>query len=836
MPTSYTLSPHARRHFPLTSLAAMLALGAGHCASAAPAQDNQQLDTVTVVSTGMRGMQRTVADSPAPIDIINSEQLLKTGRAELSEAIAKLLPSFNFGTNIAGFQSTVRPLTNRSLGPAYTLVLVNGKRRHNSAIPASGSIDNSGANAVDIDMIPVSAVERIEVLKDSAAAQYGSDAVAGVINVILKSSRSGTHLGASYGELFDGQGETTKLEADTGLTLGDGGFLHLSADARKRGYAGWIDKADSSYRAYFEDDRQAAWDRVAVKNGDPDLKAFNLSYNAELPLNDLTTLYSYATYGERKAEIYNNYRLPNSNASIPELFPDGYYPLNNIKDTDYQFLVGGKGLVGEWNWDLSSTFGRNKNHQSSDLTINPTYGPASPTSFDNLATLQFEQWVNNLDISRDFDKLFNLEVPTRVSAGLEHRWERFRTFAGDPVAYSVGPYTYPQFLADGSANPLYGVNGQTAIGAQGALTLRPEDEADVKRNNIAAYLDLGFNPTPDWYIGVAGRGEHYDDDAGNTFSFKLNSRYELTDEVAVRGTLGSGFRAPSLPQQGYTVTDNRTALDANGNVVPALRRTVTPDSQVAAILGGDKLKPEKSRNIGLGVTWQPAPRTHLTADAYVIDIDDRIVLSENLYDRNNGAGAIGDLLESVGVARTTWVNYYTNAFDTRTRGLDLVADHTTAFGAWGDVRWTAAFNWNKTTLEGARGNPASLAGTGASVVGHAREGDLVAASPKTKWVLGANWTLGNFAANLLTTRYGKVATWQQNPAQDRSFGAKWLTDIDLSYVFFDSLTASVGGTNIFNVRPDKNGVYNANGNQAGYGNPPFHPGGGFWYTKLAYDF
>ncbi|MGE8044305.1 TonB-dependent receptor plug domain-containing protein [Pseudomonas monteilii] len=791
-----------------------------------------RLDTVNVISTGLRGLQRTIADSPTPIDVINSEQLQKTGRAELSEAISKLLPSFNFGTNIAGVNSQVRPLSNRSLGPAYTLVLVNGKRRHNGAAPANGNIDTSGANAVDIDMIPISAVSRIEVLKDSAAAQYGSDAVAGVINIILKSNSAGGHVETSYGQLFSGQGETIKTAADHGFALGDdGGFLHVSADARKRGTATWVGKSPSTVRAFFEDDRQAAWDHVSTRNGDPDLKAFNLAYNAELPLADDLKLYSYATYGERKTESQNQLRMANGAASIPELFPDGYYPLNNLKDTDYQFLFGGKGAVAGWDWDLSTTYGRNKIEHASDLTINPTYGAASPTSWDDLATLQFEQWVNNLDITRRFDGFFGLSLPTQVSAGLEHRWERFRTFAGsDPRAWRVGPYTFPV----GSA--LYGKNGaQPSTGAQAVLAIRPEDEADLDRNNFAAYLDLGFDPTERWYVGLAGRVEHYDDIKENTFSFKLNSRYELTDQVAVRGTIGSGFRAPSLTQLGYTVSDNRTAADANGNAVPALRYTATPDSALAQSLGASDLKPEKSRNLGLGITWQPATRTSFTADAYLIDIDDRILLSENLYDRNNGAGAVGDILEAAGVARNTWVSYYSNAFDTRTRGLDLVADHQSQFGAWGDVRWSAAFNYNKTTVEGTRGTPAALRNAGVSVVGHAAEGLLVAGTPRSKWVLGANWTLGNFAANLQTTRYGKVETWQQNAAQDRSFEAKWITDLDLSYLLFDSLTLTVGGTNIFNVKPDNNGVAQA-AYKYNYGTPPFHPGGGFWYTKLAYDF
>ncbi|OLU14812.1 ligand-gated channel [Pseudomonas sp. PA1(2017)] len=774
-----------------------------------------RLETVQVVSTGLRGSQRTVADSPTPIDVINSDQLLKTGRAELSEAISKLLPSFNFGSNIAGYNSVTRPLTNRSLGPAYTLVLVNGKRRHNGAIAQRGSVDNSGANAVDIDLIPISAVAHIEVLKDSAAAQYGSDAVAGVINIILKSSDAGGHYESSYGQLFSGQGESIKLAGDQGFALGDGGFLHLAADARKRGYAAWNGKADNSVRAYADPAQEAAWDRVAIKNGDPDIEAFNLAYNAELPLDGIT-LYSHSTYGERDAEVQNYFRLPNGTAAVPELFPNGYYPVNNIKDRDYQLLFGGKGEALGWDWDLSTTYGRNNVHHSSDFNINPSLGTSTPTKFDNLATFRFEQWVNNVDVTRHYEGgLFNLTAPVQVSAGLEHRWERFSTFAGDPLAYSTGSYP-------------------AASGAQAAVVIRPEDEVSLIRNNYAGYLDLGWDLTERWFVGAAGRLEHYDDDSGNTFGLKLNSRYELTDTVAVRGTVGTGFRAPSLTQIGYTVADNRVNTDVNGNVVPAITRLTPSASALAKALGGDDLEPEKSRNLGLGVTWQPAPRTSITADAYLIDIDDRITLTSNIYDRGNGR--INDILDAQGVARGTWVNYYTNAFDTRTRGLDIVADHTTPFAAgWGQVRWSAAFNWNKTTIEGIRANPSALSDSGINLIGRDREGDLTEATPKTKWILGANWTVDNLAINLQTTRYGKVKTLAVNESGDRAFNARWLTDLDISYTFAEQLTLSVGGNNIFDVRPSKNAVY-SNLGLAPYGNPPFYPGGGSWYAKLAYDF
>ncbi|OSN66210.1 Colicin I receptor [Pseudomonas syringae pv. actinidiae] len=243
---------------PLIKGMALVSLGLMNPAQAADksAEEEARLEKVTVISTGVRGTQRTVTDSPAPVDIVTSDQLLKTGRADLTEAIAKLLPSFNYGTNVAGYNSTIRPLSNRSLAPAYTLVLVNGKRRHNSALPANGSTDSSGANSVDIDMIPISAVERIEVLKDSAAAQYGSDAIAGVINVILKSSAEGGHLGVTYGKLYSGEGEVSKFEGYTGFELGNGGFLHLSADARKRGDASWNEKATNN--AYFPGDPREA--------------------------------------------------------------------------------------------------------------------------------------------------------------------------------------------------------------------------------------------------------------------------------------------------------------------------------------------------------------------------------------------------------------------------------------------------------------------------------------------------------------------------------------------------------------------------------------------------
>lgn len=829
---SVDTAPRQRGLLPLTLLAMSVSLGV----QAQEADKTEEKQLATVVSTGVRGVERTVADSPAPIDVVSGEALRKSGRAGLSEALSKLLPSMNFGSNNGGLGQINRPLTNRSLAPAYTLVLVDGKRRHKTAFPASGSVDNSGANAVDLDTIPVAAIERIEVLKDSAAAQYGSDAVAGVINIILKSTASGGHISAQTGALYQGDGDSRQVEGDTGFEIGDGGFVHLSGDVRKRGAATYNDKATGSN--WFPlangqpDPREASWDRVGLKNGDPELKNYNLGFNAALPVGNGVELYSNGTFGEQDAVIGNNKRRANGDGNILELFPDGYFPKNNIHSKDYQGLVGARGDWQQWRWDVSSSLGRNRVEHASDFTINPSLGPNSPTSFNDLGAWQNTEWVNNLDLSRGYD--IGLPKPLQVSWGLEFRKERFQTFAGDEIGYRNGGYIYPALQPNGNPNPLAGRPAQ--IGAQAATIVRPEYAVDIERKSYASYLDLGLNPTDKWYVDVAGRFEHFDDSSGNTFNGKFNSRYDFTDTFAIRGTVGSGFRAPSLTQVGFADANSLTARNPDGTIVPALNLRAPVDSTVAKALGAESLKAEKTWNLGAGFVWRPLPAWNLTADAYQINIKDRISSTEALY-----GPALSSILTDAGLAPGYRVSYYANAFDTRTRGLDLVSDYTWRLQDLGTVRWTAAFNYNKTTILSRRAPPSVLSGLGANTggsltwVGRAREGDLTEATPKTKWVLGANWLIRDFDINLQATRYGKVKALQQLESGDRSFGAKWITDLDVSYAVTDAMTVSVGGTNIFDVRPDANAVANNTGGYI-YGTPPFSPAGGYWYTKVAYDF
>jgi iron complex outermembrane receptor protein len=791
----------------------------------------------TIIVTGIRGGKpRTIAESPAPIDVVQGERIGATGRADVAESLAKLLPSINFGTTTAGINSIVRPIFNRGLGPAYTLVLVNGKRRHNGALLTNGGGDTSGVNPVDFDQLPLGSIAYVEVLKDSAAAQYGSDAVAGVVNIVLKAQDHGGSLGLLGGRLYEGDGDlgTVKAQADLGLRLGAGGFLHLSADARRRGMAWHNFFAPNLPFAPAGNPKNAGWNGDGAHNGDPEVRSYATSYNAELPAGADVTFYSHGTFGQRRTEIGNNFRRPNSTANINRIFPNGFYPLNNTAETDYQFLGGARGAIGGTRWDLSTTFGRDRVCQYSDLTINPSLGPSSPTRFDDLATYQFQQWVTNLDLTHGFE--VGLPEPVQVSGGLEYRVDRFTTYAGDPLGYANGGYIIQRGDQDGDPN----VGLPAAIGAQAGVTLAPADEARLTRRNVAAYLDLAVTPARGWYVGGAVRVEHYDDSAGTTVGYKANARYDVTRWLAVRGTVGTGFRAPSLTQIGYAQTDNRTGLDPNtGAIIPSYTKLAPVDSPLARGLGAEDLKPEKSTNYGLGLVLQPAARLSVTIDGYAVRVRNRIIRTGTLF-----GPALANILKANTLPSNAWVTYFANGVDTRTRGVDIVADYHLRIGR-STLNLDAALNYNDTDVTRIAATPAALTGLGANRGGsliflpRGTIGDLTVNLPKTKLVLGGHWSLGRFGVDLQETRYGRY-DWirSQLTTQDTHYGAKWLTDLNVTAEVRRGLKLSVGAANLFNVRPDANGPGDpaTGGASFRYGPAPFSPMGGFYHGKLSFDF
>ncbi len=794
----------------------------------------------TVIVTGVRGGRpRTVAQSPAPIDIIQANQIAATGRADLAESLSKLLPSLNFGQTEAGINSIVRPINNRGMGPAYTLVMIDGKRRHNSSLLTNGGGDTSGVNPVDLDMIPSSAIAYVEVLKDSAAAQYGSDAVAGVINIVLKSQDHGIHFSGLGGALYEGKNDlsTYKGEVDAGVPLGQGGFFHFGANTERRGQTWNNFFATQLPYAPASDPRNALWKGDGAHNGDPGIVEYSFFYNAELPINDTTRLYSYSTFGERQTVIGNNYRRPDSNASFDSLFSAGYYPLNNTSEYDFQVLFGAKGEVNALKWDLSTAYGRNHVRQYSDSTINPSLGPTGPTSFDDLATYQFDQWVTNLDLTRDFKTI--VPEPVTVSGGAEVRVDNFHTFAGETLGWENGGYIYK--AGDQSGNPNLGL--PSAIGAQGGVILRPSDQVDLTRTSVAGYADVDVYPLKAWYVGAAARVEHYDDSSGSTVGGKFNSRYDFNSWFALRGTVGSGFRAPSLTQIGYAQTDSRTSTNpVTGAFGPALTLLVPTTSALGKALGAEPLKPEKSYNYGLGFVLRPLERVNITVDGYEVTVRDRIERTGTFL-----GPAVGKVLIANGYSGAEWVTYFANMADTRSRGVDIVLDTSRPLPpGWGRANFSVAYNYNTTAVLKVAATPAQLAAltptnTGGSTVFFSRtvQADLTTTQPHDKLIFSGSWTRGPITLNGQLTRYGGYTyVISQLASQDRNFGAKWITDASVDYAVNRHVKLSIGAANLFSVYPDKHGIPSAGtgASPSIYGPAPFSIDGGFYYGKISFDF
>jgi len=792
------------------------------------AADTNSDDTLgTVIVTGSRGSEsRTVTSSPAPIDVISGQQLEKTGSGSLRGALQKALPSFSQRPSGSSNDSIARPYSLRGLNGSNVLVLVNGKRRHNSAVINLDSTAAYGTNPVDLDMIPVSAVDHIEVLRDGASAQYGSDAIAGVINIILKQQDHGGSVSTSYGDYAaKGDGGILRQTYNQGAALPNDGFINFSLDAKSQQTA--VRSRDATGSFYYKqpdgsaDPRDATADRKVQENGLPKIKDIKVAYNAELPLDDVT-LYSFSTYSHRDARGGQNYRRPNSTNIIPQIYPDGTAPFYTLVEDDYQAAAGAKGQALGWDWDLSSTFGRDDAQSGADKTLNASLGPSSPTHFNTYSST-FDQWTNNLDVTRAFD--VGLSKPAQVSWGLEHRHERYKTESDNPLSYINGGYIYP-------SGPLAGQ--PAAVGAQGAITLTPEDAGQASRNSYASYLDVGFNPFEKLYVGAAGRFEGYDDGSGTTTSGKLSLRYDLTPTFALRGTLSNGFRAPSLSQSVYAQTSNQyTSVNGVSQFVEA--KTARVDSALARALGAEDLKPEKSQNISLGFTWQPIQAASVTLDAYQIKIDDRIALTGFL----SGAG-VNQILVANGYKPGYQVKYFTNAADTTTRGLDLVTDYKVDYGAYGSVKYGVAFNWNKTQIDSIKSTPAALtaAGSNLALFDRVAQGYLTVANPKTKLILSGVWDIGQFTVTGAVTRYDKVTARDTNPQYDVTYGAKWLTDLEVAYAVTKDLSLAVGANNLFDVRADNNAYPqgDVNGFPKFGSISPFDPYGGFWYTRLTYNF
>jgi iron complex outermembrane receptor protein len=778
------------------------------------------------------------AEKAVPVDVITQQQIAASGYAETAQVIQAIAPSFNFPRpSIRDGTDTVRPATLRGLGPDQVLVLINGKRRHQSAlVHLNGSIGR-GSTGVDLNAIPVSAIDRIEVLRDGAAAQYGSDAIAGVINIVLKGGVSrpsvSTKFGLSTGSFIgnrcasSGQNcvEGDEIDFSDGELFDIGGSWGFQVGRGSVMVASEYRHHNRTNRASFDPrDQIVAGDggnnAVAMPNhrwGDPDSRDLMTFVNASLPLNQQETrfLYAFGSVSRREANSAGFYRRSLDNRNWPQFSPLGFLPVIKPEVIDASATAGVRGQVARWTYDISGTYGRNSFDFTIGDTLNVSLGPTMPpnkSEFDS-GSLGLNQFVANVDIRRPF-RVGALAGPLNVAFGAEFRRDAFNQNAGEPDSYGNG----------GSPNQF---GDPPALGAQVFPGFRPSNEADASRNSVAGYIDVEGDVI-DWLrLGGAGRVERYSD-FGSTVDGKLTVRVQPDRRFVIRAAVSSGFRAPSLAQSFFSSTATNFLNLGNG-LVPVESLTLPVASAPAQVLGAVPLKPEQSFNLSGGVVIAPLDAFDITIDAYRIAIDDRIVLSGNFT-----APRIAELLAPFGANSA---RFFTNAIDTRTKGVDATVSYRVKLAAAGDVALRAGYNNTHTKVVGTVATPPQLAGFEAVLFDRIERRRLECGQPKDSVRLGGDWRVSKFGLNTNVARYGDVCAFETLvPADDQVYEAKWLTDLEASYRLA-GYTLAIGAQNVFNVFPDRNETGNSfNGIQTFPGHSPFGMNGRTLYGRIAYSF
>jgi iron complex outermembrane receptor protein len=780
----------------------------------------------TVVAVGTRRPDRTATDAPVPVDVLTAADIQATGLTETAQIIQRLAPSVNFPrASVSDGTDHVRPATLRGLAPDQLLVLVNGKRRHNSAlVNVNGSVGR-GSTAVDLNAIPASSIERIEILRDGAAAQYGSDAIAGVLNIVLKTGGRREAM-ATVGQTTQGDGTVVQVAGSGGMDFGERGFLSLSAEFRDRENTN-RSLPDTRQQYFTNDPRNNQRAVVNHRQGDSDSRDAGVFLNSSFPLAPWAEAYAFGGLSRRDGEAAGFFRRANDARTVRAIHPDGFLPLIGSRIVDGSGVLGARGSVAGFRYDLSGVHGANSFRFDIRNSNNVSMGTASPTEF-YAGTLEFDQTTVNLDLSRALS--LGLPEAVNVAFGAEYRRDGYGIAAGDSASWKNGGVP----ILDGPTA------GQTAaVGAQVFPGFRPSDAKDVSRHNTAGYVDVEITPVRGLLINAAARVEDYSD-FGSTQDGKLAVRFEPVPGFALRGAYGTGFRAPSLGQSYFSSTATNF-LVINGVNTPVDVRTFPAGSDEAKVLGATPLQPEESVNYSAGVAWEPSPALSLTVDAYRIDIDDRIVFSENFT-----GTAIRTLFQNAGFAGVTGGRFFTNAIDTRTTGVDVVLQYARPLGA-GMLRFTGGGNLTETeVLTDSVQTPPQLAGLGEVLFGRVERGRLERGQPRNSLNLSLNYALERLALNLNNRRFGEVSVFGAaavgTPTNtDQTFGARWITDLDVSYRVRSGLTAAVGANNLFGVYPEQNfrsptGADNSNAGIFPYNQvSPFGFNGAFYYVRLSWQ-
>lgn len=733
-----------------------------------------------VVLTGTRNKKRTVINSAVPVDVIEVKQLSQsTGQVEVNQLLQFSAPSFNSNKQSGSDGAdAVDPATLRGLGPDQTLLLVNGKRYHQSSLVNLFGTRGRGNTGSDMNTIPVAAIKKIEVLRDGAAAQYGSDAIAGVINVILNDRNKGTEVNAFYGlNVFKSpgnndvvsdkklDGNTLDVSVNTGTSIGKkGGFANLTLDFVNKDYA--IRNANPDK---FDAPRQRFGD-AAAKN----VYAF---LNSEIPLSDAVKFYNNSGFSYRNTKAYAWTRSADADGNIPAIYPNGFNPIENSKIYDFTFNNGLKFKVSDWDVDFYNALGNNSFHYDITHTLNATLGSKSKTSFD-AGGHSLLQNTTGFNAAKSYSVLEGLNV----AFGSEFRYEKFNINKGEEASYAA--YDINGHIVTASTasnllvtNPLSG-NVRPA-GSQGFPGY--SQNVGKSRNNFAAYVDTELDVTKNWMVSGAVRYENYND-FGSTLNGKFATRYAITPQFAFRGSVSTGFRAPSLVQKYYSLQFTNFQ---GGELVTI--QLASNDSDLAKKAGIPQLKEEKSVNGSAGFTYNTGKFT-TTVDGYYVKVKDRIVLSGYFTPSE---------IPSLTVDQA---QFFANAIDTRTKGVDVILTYTENIGS-GKLSATLAGNYNEMEITKIH-TPASLAGQEGVFLSAREKAFILASAPKTKINLNLNYKVDKFTTNLQLVRFDKVTLVGYGGDTDyQVYDPRITTDLSFGYDFSSKFTWVVGGKNIFNRYP-----------------------------------
>jgi iron complex outermembrane receptor protein len=850
-----------------TNSKASLLMGASFvvfAALAAPALAQQvaQGETESVIVTGTRVTGMTAADSAAPITVIGSDALSHVGQPNLIQALSQITPSFSaeaLGGDTGALTLSARL---RGLSPNDTLVLINGKRRHSTGNLHVLGGQYQGAATADLDMIPVASIDHIEVLQEGAAAQYGTDAIAGVVNIITKHNNSGGVMTATGGQYFEQGGQTYDFSGNYGIDLGGKGFFNITGEKRFRGFSQrgaqdirLVDAAGVTRATPYNQALVNDYPRANHIVGDPESMLTTVAANMEYDLEPNLTLYANATYGERQAKAYENVRLPSQVLAAPgsnqpfnavtnpagykgltaagtpavsgsagtyttpgELIfaPAGFNPQEGLKEDDYGYTAGIKGEIAGYHWDLSGTYGKDRNkiytYDSGNLSLFKDTHTTPRDFFDG--TFTASEATFNLDVTKNYN--VGLASPLTVAVGFEARENTFGIGQGDAAStYKEGGQSYPGF--------------------------RPSDAGTHSRKNYASYIDLAFSPIQDLQVDIAGRFEHYTD-FGDAQVGKITARYDIIPEFALRGTISTGFRAPTIQEEFYSAT----------NVSPTSAIVqLPPNSAAAALLGVKPLQPEASTNYSAGFVAHPLQDLSITMDAYSISLRNRIVGTGTLFG-SGGANnapivttaiiAHGNVLDPT--VTQTGVAVFVNGISTLTQGIDLSVNYLTDFGDLGSVNWTLAGNFNDTSISNVIATPPLLAPQ--TLFSRTATSTLTRANPKEKVVFSALWSLDDWSVNLRETLYGPTSVFN-SPNGGQYFlnevHTTAITDVEIDYHYLQSWTIAFGANNLTDERPDgrllispTQAADSSNVVGAPLGISPFGINGGFYYTRISFNF